>query len=94
MLGETEVKAQITLRFNTATGAPVVVVRSFQVATHQIAQPQLCDPCMCAVQNTQVFNAKPSSALCEMNTKCAWKGEKASGAQLKYLVNWSQNVAS
>lgn len=31
MLGETEVKAQIKLRFNTATGAPVVVVRSFQV---------------------------------------------------------------
>jgi DNA repair protein RAD50 len=29
--GETEVRAQIKLRFRTATGAPVVVCRSFQV---------------------------------------------------------------
>ena len=31
MLGETEVKAQIKLRLCTQTGAPIVVVRSFQV---------------------------------------------------------------
>lgn len=29
--GETEVKAQIKLRFRTATSQPVVVIRTFQV---------------------------------------------------------------
>ena len=29
--GELEVKAQIKLRINTATGQPVVIIRSFQV---------------------------------------------------------------
>ena len=30
--GETEVKAQIKLRFRTATSQPVVVIRTFQVS--------------------------------------------------------------
>lgn len=32
--GETEVKAQIKLRFRTATSQPVVVIRTFQVTQH------------------------------------------------------------
>jgi hypothetical protein len=35
--GETEVKAQIKLRFRTATGAPVVVCRSFQLSQKKAA---------------------------------------------------------
>ncbi len=31
--GETEVKAQIKLRFRSKTGSPVVVIRSFQVGS-------------------------------------------------------------
>jgi DNA repair protein RAD50 len=31
--GESEVKAQIKLRFRTATGQPVVILRAFQVCT-------------------------------------------------------------
>ena len=30
--GETEVKAQIKLRFMTSTGTPVVIIRSFQAS--------------------------------------------------------------
>ena len=32
--GDSEVKAQIKLRINTATSQPVVIIRSFQVCLH------------------------------------------------------------
>ena len=32
--GETEVKAQIKLRFRSTAGAPIVVIRTFQVTAH------------------------------------------------------------
>ncbi len=34
--GENEVKAQIKLRFKTATGQPVVIIRAFQVRYHPL----------------------------------------------------------
>ena len=37
--GELEVKAQIKLRINTATGQPVVIIRSFQVCLFQHSDP-------------------------------------------------------
>jgi hypothetical protein len=37
--GQTEVKAQIKLRFRTSTGQPVVCIRSFQVRSHAFCPP-------------------------------------------------------
>ena len=37
MAGETEVKAQIKLRIRTAQGAPVVIMRSFQLTQKKTA---------------------------------------------------------
>ncbi len=39
--GETEVKAQIKLRFRTATSQPVVVIRTFQVRNKSARYPPI-----------------------------------------------------
>lgn len=42
IIGESEVKAQIKLRFRTSTGVPVVVARSFQVRNFGLAPDRSC----------------------------------------------------
>lgn len=79
MAGESEVKAQIKLRFRTATNQPVVIIRSFQVGTLcALRSPEGCniigivdDPlmqtegmCVCAsVQLTQKNKTQSFKAL-------------------------------
>ena len=61
--GETEVKAQIKLRFSTATGQPVVIVRSFQVVPH--CSRRLCSPLQLAAGAEATLRlALPASKPC------------------------------
>ena len=63
--GETEVKAQIKLRFSTATKQPVVIIRTFQVVP--CCSCRLCPPLQLAAwTDTTLRLALPASKPCMM----------------------------
>jgi hypothetical protein len=50
VLGETEVKAQIKLLFRSNIGAPIRVIRSFQVGRGRAFCPHALPPCRCTTR--------------------------------------------
>lgn len=67
--GETEVKAQIKLRVRTAQGAPVVIVRSFQLVQKAKALQVRAPPGYCISAHQRCSGCGGTTALHAITTQ-------------------------